>query len=602
MTSLSPGLIELHDTSLITTLAFGFTAALFFGILAKRWGLSPIVGYLLAGIATGPHTPGFVGDSSLASQLAEIGVILLMFGVGLHFHLKDLLAVRSIALPGALGQSVLATLACMWIAHEVGWTWSEGAVLGIATAVASTVVLLRVLTDSNSLETPSGHVAVGWLIAEDIITVLVLVILPALALSSDGAAGEQARSSRSVWATAGLAVVKLLVLGGVVAVIGTRFVPWLLNRVARLRSAELFTLSILVMSIAVATASYLAFGASMALGAFLAGMLVGQSKFSHQAAADMLPLRDAFAVLFFVSIGMLFDYRAAPDHAVLTLGVLGVILIVKPLVAFLIVIAVGHSVRTALTVAGGLAQIGEFSFILAGVARSHGLMPEEGRAALIAGAILSISVNPFVFKLLLAAEKPLENSVFWRKWVAPRSASRRLGINADLGPAEPGRIQAIVVGYGPVGRTASELLLQSDIEPLIIEMNVETVSQLRSQGARALYGDATKREILKQAGLGSAGYLLITLPEPSTRLAVIATARELNPDVTIITRARYLTEQDSLRAAGASVVVCDEAGAAAGLARTLLERRGVPRDEIDRETRKIREDLSTAPPAADKVD
>ncbi len=580
----------MHDISLITTIAFGFTAALFFGILAKRLGLSPIVGYLLAGIAAGPHTPGFVGNLAIAGQLAEIGVILLMFGVGLHFHLKDLLAVRSIAIPGALGQSAVATIASMAVAHAMGWTWTAGAVLGMATAVASTVVLLRVLMDNRCLETPSGHVAVGWLIVEDILTVLVLVVLPALAAAGVGGGGENGVAGGGlggVLVAAGIAVGKLLALGAVVAVVGSRLVPWLLLRVARLRSPELFTLAVLVMSIAVATAAYAAFGASMALGAFLAGMLVGQSKFSTQAGAEMLPLRDAFAVLFFVSVGMLFDYRVLLAEPMLTLGVVAVVLVAKPLIAFVIVIACRHTLKTALTVAGGLAQIGEFSFILAEAAKGLKLMPGEGHAVLVAAAIVSISVNPFLFRGLLALEPAIERSTIWRRFFAGRLKAHGERLNADAGHAED-VVDTAVIGYGPVGRTVTELLEKSGVQPLIIEMNVDTVAELSKQGRRALYGDATRRDLLEQAGLRKAKSLIITVPDPEVRMGVIRAARELNSELRIITRARYLAEHDSLREAGAAVVCCDEAGAATGLTRALLGDLNRPQDEIDRRVRELR--------------
>lgn len=373
----------MHDISLITTIALGLLAALIFGLLAKRIGLSPIIGYLIAGIAVGPYTPGFTGDPVLASQLAEIGVILLMFGVGLHFHLKDLLAVKYIAIPGALGQSFAATVACMALAVLSGWSWQEGVVFGIAVSVASTVVLLRSLLDMGILDTPEGHAAVGWLVVEDIITVLVLVLLPPLAVSAEGEAG--------ILKTAGIAFVKLVVLTAIIMFAGARFIPILLLRVARLRSRELFTLTVLVMAISVATISYLAFGASMALGAFLAGMVVGQSKVSHQAAADALPLRDAFAVLFFVAVGMLFDYKAVFESPLLVIGVVIVIIVIKPLAALIITLVCGYSLRTGLTVAGGLAQIGEFSFILGELAKSLNLIPGEGHNVLVAGAIVSIS-------------------------------------------------------------------------------------------------------------------------------------------------------------------------------------------------------------------
>ena len=576
----------MHDISLITTIAFGFAAALFFGLIAKRLGLSPIVGYLVAGIVAGPHTPGFVGDIALATQLAEIGVIMLMFGVGLHFHLKDLLSVRSVAIPGALGQSAIATLACMWMAHELGWTWSQGLVLGIATSVASTVVLLRVLIDNDALDTSSGHAVVGWLIVEDLITVLVLVVLPALGVSE---ATSAAGAPPNVWASAAIALAKLAGLVLTVAVVGTRLVPWLLLRVARLRSPELFTLSVLVMSIAVATAAYAAFGVSTALGAFLAGMLVGQSKFSHQAGADMLPLRDAFAVLFFVSIGMLFDYTVLTKSPLLVLGVTSVILVVKPIVAFVIVIARRYTLQTALMAAGALAQIGEFSFIVADVALAHKLIPREGHAVLVAGAIVSISLNPFMFRGINALAGPISRNRFWQRWFAGGATERGTAINAEFGfPAATERF-AIVIGYGPVGRTVTELLVQSEISPVILEMNVDTVSELRAGGKRALYGDATRREILQQAGVDKATHVIVTTPDPAVRLAIVEATRELNPDIVILTRARFLNEHEALRAAGANVVCCDEAGAAAALAETLLDQMGAETDAIALELRRIRD-------------
>jgi monovalent cation:H+ antiporter-2, CPA2 family len=335
----------MHEIPLITTIALALSAALLFGLIARRLGLSPIVGYLIAGVLIGPHTPGVVGDAKIASELAEIGVILLMFGVGLHFSLKDLLAVRSIAVPGALGQSTAATLACAALAVAVGWTWQTGLILGIAVSVASTVVLLRALLDHGGVDTPEGHVAVGWLIVEDIITVLVLVLLPPLAATGGNGA--------DLWQTIATAVLKLTLLTAIMMLAGARFVPWLLLRVARLRSRELFTLTVLVMAICVATISYVAFGASMALGAFLGGMVVGQSKVSDQAAADVLPMRNAFAVLFFVAVGMLFDYRAVLESPMLMLGVLGIILLVKPVAALAIVIIGGHSLKTALHRCGG---------------------------------------------------------------------------------------------------------------------------------------------------------------------------------------------------------------------------------------------------------
>ncbi|HEX2852517.1 MAG TPA: cation:proton antiporter [Opitutaceae bacterium] len=551
----------MHDISLITTVAFSLTAALVFGLLAKRFGLSPIVGYLIAGMAVGPHTPGFVGDVELGKQLAEIGVILLMFGVGLHFHLDDLLAVRAIAIPGALGQSVTATACALGAALWMGWSVSAGLVLGIAVAVASTVVLLRVLMDHGLIETTEGRVAVGWLVVEDILTVLVLVLLPALATS--GTAG-----GANIWTTAGLAVGKLVLLGVIMAFVGAKFVPWLLLRVARLRSSELFTLTVLVIALAVATLGYITFGASMALGAFLAGMVVGQSKLSHQAAADALPMRDAFAVLFFVSVGMLFDWRTVLHAPWLIGALLVVVLIVKPLIALVIVLIGGHTLRTGLTVAGGLAQIGEFSFILAETAGTLDLMPKEGHHALVATAIVSISLNPWLFKQCLAMEPWLQKHPWLKDHLNRRSAVLGKRVNqaeAAHPPAETKR-RVIIVGYGPVGRTVQRRVVEYGLESVVIDLNVDTVLALQAEGRHALYGDATRAEILREAGVEKAEYLVISLPVAGASLTVLTAARALNPRIKTLVRARYQADGGTLEQAGADAVCYDEAESATALA------------------------------------
>lgn len=550
----------MHDINLITTVAFGLLAALICGLLAKRIGLSPIVGYLIAGLIVGPHTPGVVVDVGLGKQLAEIGVILLMFGVGLHFHLDDLMAVKWIAIPGALGQSLAATLAGLGVAVMVGWTVGGGTVLGIAASVASTVVLLRVLMDHGLIETTEGRVAVGWLVVEDILTVLVLVLLPAVAVQGTG-------GDTNIWAAAGLAVLNLAALGVVMAVVGARFVPWLLLRVARLKSRELFTLTVLTIATAVATLGYLAFGASMALGAFLAGMVVGQSKLSHQAAADALPMRDAFAVLFFVSVGMLFDSKAVLHEPWLLLGLLVVVLVVKPVVAMAIVLISGHPLRTGLVVAGGLAQIGEFSFILAESAKAQKLMPDAGHHALVGAAIISITLNPWLFQRLMALEpwlktKPKVMAVLNRRIERLGNAANAL---AAMNIAKKDVPRAIVIGYGPVGRTVSRRAAEFGLEAVVIDMNVDTVLALQAEGKAALYGDATNADILREAGLPKASYLVISIPDPTGSLAVLTTARGLNPTIKVLARARYLKDGGALEQAGADAVCYDEAESATAL-------------------------------------
>jgi monovalent cation:H+ antiporter-2, CPA2 family len=569
----------MHEAPLITTIALALGAALIFGLLAKRIGLSPIVGYLIAGVLIGPYTPGLVGDTTLASQLAELGVILLMFGVGLHFSFKDLLAVRSIAVPGALIQSTIATLACMGLAVALGWTWKSGLILGIAVSVASTVVLMRALLDRGILNSPEGHAAVGWLVVQDIVTVLVLVLVPAFATTDD---------TSSIGKTVLIAVGKLVLLMGIVALAGARFVPWLVLRVARLRSDELFTLTVLVMAICVATISYVAFGASMALGAFLGGMVVGQSKVSEQAGADILPMRTVFAVLFFVSVGMLFDWRTLVAAPALFVAVLGVIFLVTPLVALLLVIVTGHSVKTAVTVSAGLAQVGEFSFIVANMAKSLGLMPETGHNVVVGAAIVSISLNPFVFRWMSALEPRLTRS----RWLASRSellGARANAVAAARRQEDPG---AIVVGYGPVGQTVTRLLTEFGINPMIVDKNVDAVLELQQSGKQAMYGDASRPELLRAAGLDGAAYLVVTVPHAEISLRIVTAAREVAPVVRILARAEYINEAESFFQAGAAIIRSDEAESAAALAEALLEDIDAPADRIAVLVSNIRSELA----------
>jgi CPA2 family monovalent cation:H+ antiporter-2 len=569
----------MHDIPLITTIALGLSGALLFGLVAKRIGLSPIVGYLVAGIVIGPYTPGVVGNAEIASELAEIGVILLMFGVGLHFHLRDLLAVRSLALPGALIQGSAATFACLGLAVAAGWSWQSGLILGLAVSVASTVVLLRALLDNGIVNTTEGHNAIGWLVVQDIVTVLVLVLVPPLA----GAGGGS-----NIGQTMLVAVGKLALLVAIMMLAGARFVPWLLLRIARLRSGELFTLAVLVIALCVAAVSYLAFGASLALGAFLGGMVVGQSKVSDQAGADVLPMRNIFTVLFFVSVGMLFDWRAVMAVPGLLAGVLGIILLVTPLLAFLIVILTGHAVKTALTLAAGLAQIGEFSFIVGAMGKSLGLMPDSGRNVIIGAAILSISLNPLIFRWILALEPRLSRL----RWLATRA--QKLGARANAAAAkrhqeDPG---AIVVGYGPAGQSVTRLLSEFGIDPLILETNVDVVLELQKRGRRALFGDATRPEILKSAALDAAAYLIVTVPKAEISLRIIQAAREVAPLVRIISRAEYINQSDAFIQAGAAIIRYDEAESAAALAEALLQDIDVPAERIESIVASIRAELA----------
>lgn len=582
----------MEDLPLISTIAMAFTAAWFLGLLTQYLRLSPIVGYLLAGVLIGPHTPGVRGDIHMAHELAEVGVILLMFGVGLHFHLKDLMAVRMVAIPGAIIQSVVATLAGVVIFMAFGMPPVTAAIVGMAMAVASTVVLMRVLTDADALQSPSGHVAVGWLLVEDVLTVVVLVLIPML--GTEATKGE-ASAGLGIWGALGLALLKLAVLVAIVMLAGSRLIPWVLVQVARLRSRELFTLTVLVLSIAVAAGAYAFFGASMALGAFLAGMVVAQSPVSHQAAADVLPMRDAFAVLFFVSVGMLLDPFFVAERPGLILAALGIVLLVKPLTALLVVAVLGYSARTALTVALGLAQIGEFSFILSELARKNHLMPDDGQNVLVAVAILSITINPLIFRYL----PQIENWTRRQKWLWAllngwAEYYARLKNEATEGKileVKGDRRLAIVVGFGPVGRAVNRLLCEAGLTTVVIDMNMDTVSELKAQGELAIFGDASHEAILEQAGMHHASHLILTLPHSGARLAVVTAARSMNADARVLVRAHYLREREDLERAGSTGAVFEEAEVAVALARLVLADTGVGRDELKQKVRDLRMQL-----------
>ncbi len=591
----------MHDFPLIATIAAGFTAAWVLGLITQRLKLSPIVGYLLAGVLIGPHTPGFQGDEKLAHQLAEVGVILLMFGVGLHFHVGDLMAVKGVAVPGAVVQCAVVTAAGMGVCAAFGIDLGTGAVIGVALSVASTVVLMRVLTDGDVLTSPAGHIAVGWSLVQDVVTVVVLVLIPVLGHPPAGTeqpAGGEAAAGVEVgfWGhpavAVGVALVKLAAMVAVVLVAGSRVVPWVLTRVARLRSRELFTLTVLVFSVAIAAGSYALFGASMALGAFLAGMVVAQSPVSHQAAADALPLRDAFAVLFFVSVGMLFDPMFLIRQPLLMLAALGVILLVKPLIALLTVAVLGHSSRTALIVALGLSTVGEFSFILSDLARKHGLMSDDGHNVLVGGAILSITLNPLLFRSVDGIERWLRRRPKLWAMLNARAERRAALANAGVGalvaelPAE--KRLAVVVGYGPVGRTVDRLLREAGLTTVIVDLNVDTVAQVRREGRTAVYGDAFREAVLEAAGVGRATHLVLTLSRSPERAAIVSAARALNPRVKTFVRAHYLGERAELEQVGTTGAVFEEGEAAVALARLVLADTGAARESIETAVRDVR--------------
>lgn len=580
----------MHDLGLIMTITGSFTAALLLGYLTHRLGMSSIVGYLLAGIAVGTHTPGFVADLGMAEQFAEIGVILLMFGVGLQFHVKELLDVRRVAIPGAVCQSAVATLLSCLLARWLGWSWSAGIVFGFAVSVASTVVLLRVLVDNNELHTPTGHIAVGWLVVEDIFTVFLLVILPIF--FGSGVAG-----SDSLPLAIGLSVVKIALLVALTFFVGSRLIPRLLWHVAATRSRELFTLTVLVLALGIAVGSAKLLGVSMALGAFLAGMVVRQSDFSFRAASEALPMRDAFAVLFFVSVGMLFNPTYLMEEPGLVLATLVIILVGKPLAALVIVLVLGYAPRVALSIAVALAQIGEFSFILATVGKDLGVLGEGGANTLVAASIISISLNPLLYRLIGPLEKKARH---WRLWrmLDERAKSRTTGSAEDAGShVLTSRNRAIVVGYGPTGRTLARLLSENGIDPVIIEMNLHTVRQLNADGTLAIYGDATREETLKGAGVESAVAFILTSAGMQGSDEAIRLARELNPNLRIIARAAYLRDIPALRRAGADAVFSGEGEIALNMTEHMLNKLGATPEQIDRERERVRSELLGGTPA-----
>jgi len=574
-----------HEFQLIITLTGCLAAALVFGYISQRMGLSPIVGYLLAGIAIGPHTPGFVADQAMAEQFAEIGVILLMFGVGLQFHVRELLEVRRVAIPGAICQSVLATLLGCLVARGIGWSWPTGVVFGLAVSVASTVVLLRVLGDNNDLHTPAGQIAVGWLVVEDLFTVFLLVLLPVLF-------GSGAAQSGSLAVPLLVSVGKIVILVVLVFYAGGRLIPWFLGRIAATHSRELFTLTVLVIALGIAVSSTLLFGVSMALGAFLAGMAVRQSEFSLRAASEALPMRDAFAVLFFVSAGMLFNPAQLLQTPGLVAATLAIILLGKPLAALAIVLILGYAPRIALAVAIALAQIGEFSFILATVGRDLGILNNSGFNTLVAAAIISISLNPLYYRLIDPLERWSGSSRLWQFFEIRSRMRTPLEDEKPTGRTTHSRDRAVVVGYGPTGRTVARLLEENGVEPVIVELNLDTVRELRKKGIESVYGDATRHETLQEVGIEGAVALILSSAGMHGSAEVIRQARELNPDFRIIARATHLMDIPALRRAGADAVFSGEGEVALNMTELILQQLGATPEQIDRERERIRADFS----------
>jgi CPA2 family monovalent cation:H+ antiporter-2 len=542
-----------HEVPLITTLAGGFVLAFILGALANRLRVSPLVGYLLAGIVVGPFTPGFVADTHLAPQLAEVGVILLMFGVGLHFSLADLLSVKGIAIPGAIAQIAAATALGLGLAVLLGWSAGAGLVFGLCLSVASTVVLLRALEERRLLDTRRGRIAVGWLIVEDLAMVVTLVLLPALAepLAGEGEGGLAAGfADPGLWLSLALTLGKVALFVAIMLVAGRRVIPWLLARIAMTGSHELFTLAVLAVALGVAFAAAELFGASFALGAFFAGMVLAGSHLSHDAAEDILPLRDAFAVLFFVSVGMLFDPMVLLREPLPIVATVLIIVFGKSLAAFLIVLAFGHPLRTALTVSVSLAQVGEFSFILAGLGLSLDLLPKEGQDLVLAGAIVSILLNPVLFGLLARLEPWLE--------------ARALRAAADTEPvATPVALDleghVVIVGYGRVGRRAAARLAAAGLAFVVVERRAERLEgEPERLGGRAIVGGAERQETLSAAGIRRARAILVAIPNGYEAAHVVTLARELNPSLAVIARAHSDAEEAHLREQGAQTVLLAE--------------------------------------------
>lgn len=533
-----------HDTPLIATIVVGLSLAFAFGTLAHRLRISPIVGYLLAGVAVGPFTPGFVADLQLATELAEIGIILLMFGVGLHFSLSELLSVKAIAVPGAVVQIVCATLLGISLAQVLGWSIGAGLVFGLALSVASTVVLLRALQERQLVTTHQGRIAVGWLIVEDLVMVLTLVALPALAplLAPNEAAGTA--PGGNIVLTLGFTLLKVVAFFAVMMVVGRRVIPWILHYIAHTGSRELFRLGVLTIALGVAFGAAKLFGVSFALGAFFAGMILSESQLSQQAANESLPLRDAFAVLFFVSVGMLFDPYSLSDNFSAILATVAIVVLGKSLAALAIVMAFGHPLRTGLLIAASLAQIGEFSFILAGLGVALNLLPEEGRELILAGAIVSIMLNPLLFFLLdrFGPEMtPVDAS-------AP-GAGGKVVTNVMMNMVN----HTVLVGFGRVGKVVGNALIETGAPVVVIDEKEETIAKLRERGVEAIAANAVTG--LSAVNLTAAHTLIIAIPDCFEAGQIVEQARNSNTSLRIIARAHSDAEEAYLKSYGATDVI-----------------------------------------------
>lgn len=560
----------LHNLPLVTTIATALGMALVLGFLAVRVRIPAIVGYLLAGVLIGPFTPGIEVNTELAAELAEIGIMLLMFGVGLHFSLDDLLKVRKITVPGATLQMAIATALGFGLAASWGWDLGGALVFGLALSVASTVVLLRALEATGTLESMNGHITVGWVVVQDLAMVLVLVLLPPFAQWLGGS--TEVGSHGDLWQTLGLTLVKVTAFITLMLVVGRRVFPWLLWQVARTGSRELFTLCVVAAAVSVAFGAAELFGVSFALGAFFAGMMMRESEFAHRAAEESLPLRDAFAVLFFVSVGMLFDPLILIEQPLHVLAVLAVITLGTPLASALLVLLFRYPLSTALTVAASLGQIGEFSFILAGLGLSLGLLPAQGQSLILAGALTSIAINPLMFK----AVAPLLRVIRERSALA-RSLERRSDPLAELPMSTHEKFlsgQVVLVGYGRVGRRIAEALAERGIPFVVAEQNRELVERLRSQGLAAVCGDASDPAVLIQAHIARASMLVVATANTFNVRQINTTARLLNPSIETVVRTHSEEEAELLEQERIGTIFFGEGELAKAISLHALERYG----------------------------
>ncbi|MCS3806660.1 CPA2 family monovalent cation:H+ antiporter-2 [Chromobacterium alkanivorans] len=551
---------------MITTIAAGLGLSLILGLLCERMRIPALVGYLLAGIVIGPATPGFVADMKIAAQLSEIGVMLLMFGVGLHFSMKDLLSVKRIAVPGAIVQMSAATGLALFIAWCWGWSWSSGLIFGLSLSCASTVVLLKALEVRGILDTINGRIAVGWLVVEDLACVLVLVLMPPLAALLSGA--PAAANAAPLWQTIMLTLLQVAAFIALMLIAGRRLLPWLLWRVAKTGSRELFTLAVTAAAIGIAFGAAHLFNVSFALGAFFAGMMMRESEFSHRAARESLPLRDAFSVLFFVSVGMLFDPAILLEQPLMVLSAVAVIMLGKTLAALILVILYRYPLTTALTIAASLAQIGEFSFILAGLGVTLGLLSAQGMSLVLASALISIALNPLLFALL----EPLRGWLLARsEWA--RSLERRPDPYAELPMSTERKYlegQVVLVGYGRIGRGVAAELERNRVPFVVVDHNRELVETLRNQGRAAVTGDAAEPGVLIQAHIVNASVLAVTTSDALNLRQMVEVARTLNPELRIALRARNAEEAELLRGEGLGAVFLADEELAGSIGRHVL--------------------------------